>query len=259
LFRKPLFERPKPTHIRLSSESAPAKPPSPTLKAGTPGPTSSSPLKPGTEYPARHTSTINVSADPIHPSTGKPITQTDLDTDFSGDNDKPWHRPGSDITDYFNYGFDEFTWASYCFKQQSLRKEVMDQKKEMEDMNAFFSGTGGMPPMPGMPGQAGGVGAAPTGMPGMPGMPELTPELMSSMMGAMFGQGLDPTTMPAEEFMRYAQQFMAMGQGAASGGQQAFPPGPQMGGQGQNQQQAGGFGGGGFDPRGGRGRGGRRW
>ncbi|KAJ8910608.1 hypothetical protein NQ315_003336 [Exocentrus adspersus] len=32
--------------------------------------------------------------------------------DFEIDNmeDKPWNRPGADITDYFNYGFNETTW-----------------------------------------------------------------------------------------------------------------------------------------------------
>ncbi|UYV81037.1 hypothetical protein LAZ67_19002593 [Cordylochernes scorpioides] len=27
--------------------------------------------------------------------------------------DKPWRKPGADITDYFNYGFNEDTWRSY--------------------------------------------------------------------------------------------------------------------------------------------------
>jgi len=49
--------------------------------------------------------------------------------------DKPWRKPGihtvrtcvlivgADPSDYFNYGFDEFTWAAYCAKQTNLRKE----------------------------------------------------------------------------------------------------------------------------------------
>jgi hypothetical protein len=122
----------------------------------------------------------------------------------------------------------------------------------MEDMQNFFSGGAALPPLPGMPAAG---GAAPAGM-GMAGMPELTPDLMTSMMGAMYAQGLDPTTMQPDDFMRYAQQYMqTMGQG----GQQGFGgQTPQMGGQ-PNQQQAGGYGGGGFEQRGGRNRGGRRW
>lgn len=37
------------------------------------------------------------------------------------DDDKPWLRPGADITDYFNYGFDEETWKIYCEKQRMIR------------------------------------------------------------------------------------------------------------------------------------------
>ena len=37
------------------------------------------------------------------------------------DDDKPWLKPGADITDYFNYGFDEETWKIYCEKQRMIR------------------------------------------------------------------------------------------------------------------------------------------
>ncbi|XP_063224955.1 pre-mRNA 3'-end-processing factor FIP1-like isoform X2 [Bacillus rossius redtenbacheri] len=35
--------------------------------------------------------------------------------------DKPWRKPGADITDYFNYGFNEDTWRAYCERQKRLR------------------------------------------------------------------------------------------------------------------------------------------
>ncbi|XP_036969588.1 pre-mRNA 3'-end-processing factor FIP1 isoform X3 [Acanthopagrus latus] len=35
--------------------------------------------------------------------------------------EKPWLRPGADISDYFNYGFDEESWKTYCRKQLKLR------------------------------------------------------------------------------------------------------------------------------------------
>lgn len=35
--------------------------------------------------------------------------------------EKPWRKPGADITDYFNYGFNEDTWKLYCEKQKKLR------------------------------------------------------------------------------------------------------------------------------------------
>lgn len=48
---------------------------------------------------------------------GQPIT----DVSFDSFEDKPWRKPGADITDYFNYGFDELTWAAYCSRQDNLR------------------------------------------------------------------------------------------------------------------------------------------
>lgn len=221
--------------------------------------------KPGSSYPAIHTSNIDVNGNPIHPSTGKTIMATDMDSDFPAD-DKPWRRPGSDISDYFNYGFDEFTWVSYCLKQQEVRKEVGDQKKQMDDMQSFLGM--GMPPMPGGPGGPVGPGApggGPPPMPGMPGMPDMSPDMMQQMLQGMMAQGIDPSNMDPMTFMQSAQAMMG---GQPGGGPQGQPG---FGGQGQGQvygQQGqgqmgygGGGGGGGYEQRGnygGRGRG-RRW
>ncbi|XP_017874910.1 PREDICTED: pre-mRNA 3'-end-processing factor FIP1 isoform X2 [Drosophila arizonae] len=35
--------------------------------------------------------------------------------------EKPWRKPGADITDYFNYGFNEETWRAYCERQKRFR------------------------------------------------------------------------------------------------------------------------------------------
>ncbi|KAK9496747.1 hypothetical protein O3M35_013033 [Rhynocoris fuscipes] len=35
--------------------------------------------------------------------------------------EKPWRKPGADITDYFNYGFNEETWRAYCERQKQMR------------------------------------------------------------------------------------------------------------------------------------------
>lgn len=42
------------------------------------------------------------------------ICRTVFDVDIDSLDDKPWRRPGADITDYFNYGFDEISWKQYC-------------------------------------------------------------------------------------------------------------------------------------------------
>ncbi|XP_076060088.1 uncharacterized protein LOC143036515 isoform X2 [Oratosquilla oratoria] len=35
--------------------------------------------------------------------------------------EKPWRKPGADISDYFNYGFNEETWFKYCERQKRMR------------------------------------------------------------------------------------------------------------------------------------------
>ncbi|PVD34184.1 hypothetical protein C0Q70_05449 [Pomacea canaliculata] len=49
---------------------------------------------------------------------GIPVYEFDLDS--IKNEDKPWRKPGADITDYFNYGFTEETWQLYCEKQRRL-------------------------------------------------------------------------------------------------------------------------------------------
>eukprot|EP00088_Acartia_fossae_P058811 TRINITY_DN6925_c0_g1_i6.p1 TRINITY_DN6925_c0_g1~~TRINITY_DN6925_c0_g1_i6.p1 ORF type:complete len:549 (-),score=197.39 TRINITY_DN6925_c0_g1_i6:78-1724(-) len=44
-----------------------------------------------------------------------------VEFDMESLEDKPWRKPGADITDYFNYGFTEETWTAYCNRQKSLR------------------------------------------------------------------------------------------------------------------------------------------
>ena len=37
--------------------------------------------------------------------------------DIASMEDKPWRKPGADISDWFNYGFNEETWQAYSEKQ----------------------------------------------------------------------------------------------------------------------------------------------
>ncbi|XP_062311798.1 pre-mRNA 3'-end-processing factor FIP1-like isoform X5 [Osmerus eperlanus] len=48
---------------------------------------------------------------------GLPVMEVDVESL----EDKPWRKPGADISDYFNYGFNEDTWKSHCEKQRRLR------------------------------------------------------------------------------------------------------------------------------------------
>ncbi|ELQ74274.1 Polyadenylation factor I complex, subunit FIP1 [Trachipleistophora hominis] len=73
-----------------------------------------------------------VSAIPEMPTiAGKNLFEFEIDTI----EDKPWRRPGADITDYFNYGFDEHTWKLYCAKQRSLKEEYKDDNKETGEIS----------------------------------------------------------------------------------------------------------------------------
>lgn len=139
------------------------------------------------------------------------------------------------MTDYFNYGFDEFTWASYCLKQETLRREVADQKKQMDDMQSFL-GMPGMPVPPGAPA----VAAAQPGlsMAPMPGMGDMPPE-MQQMMAAMMAQGVDPSQVDPAVFVQQMQQMQAGGQGGGGQGGGFGGAGQGFGGQGAPQQQMG--------------------
>jgi pre-mRNA 3'-end-processing factor FIP1 len=72
--------------------------------------------------------------------------------------EKPWRQPGADVSEYFNFGFNEFTWMLYCSKQDKLRSQFNPQKAMMEFMPMAMMGG-----MPGMP--------LPNMMPGFPMMP----------------------------------------------------------------------------------------
>ena len=150
------------------------------------------------------------------------------------EHEKPWRVPGTDQSDYFNYGFDEFTWASYCFKQKSMHEEIKTQREQRQQMEMMFG-----PGIPGGPnGGQQGKGLQPGAnslgggqqqqqadlsammanmgaMPSMPGMPD-----MSVVMQQMISQGINPTN--EMDFQRFIGQQM-MGQ-KSGGGQGQFVP-----------------------------------
>lgn len=210
------------------------------------------PSQPGTAYPAVHTSSIDVNADPTYPSTGKPVSQLDIDADLA-ESSKPWRLPGADQSDYFNYGFDEFTWEMYRQRQSNMANTLAAQKVETAQFQQMF-----MPGMSAPPGQGGGGGGggnagaagvpgAPTGPAaqggGMPGMPEMNEQQMQMMMAQMQASGMDMGNMDFNTFMQ-----MAGGMGGFGGAQQ-----PGQGGFGGGQQGNQGSAGRGGGRRGGRG------
>ncbi|TEB38545.1 hypothetical protein FA13DRAFT_1808492 [Coprinellus micaceus] len=66
-----------------------------------------------------------VKAPPSHPDVdpneaGVYNGQSILDFDLNSLADKPWRRPGNDLSDWFNYGFDEISWEAYCYRRRDL-------------------------------------------------------------------------------------------------------------------------------------------
>jgi pre-mRNA 3'-end-processing factor FIP1 len=66
-----------------------------------------------------------VTAPPSHPvidpnAVGVLDGRSIFEVDLSAMGEKPWRRPGSDISDWFNYGFDEISWEAYCYRRREL-------------------------------------------------------------------------------------------------------------------------------------------
>jgi pre-mRNA 3'-end-processing factor FIP1 len=51
---------------------------------------------------------------------GRPV----LDVDVGALADKGWRRPGADLADWFNYGFDELSWAAYAHRRRELGEQA---------------------------------------------------------------------------------------------------------------------------------------
>ncbi|XP_058403054.1 pre-mRNA 3'-end-processing factor FIP1 isoform X14 [Diceros bicornis minor] len=71
----------------------------------------------GRVYGSTGTKVKGVDLDAPGSINGVPLLEVDLDS-FE---DKPWRKPGADLSDYFNYGFNEDTWKAYCEKQKRIR------------------------------------------------------------------------------------------------------------------------------------------
>jgi len=54
------------------------------------------------------------------------------DFDLDTIKDKPWLKPGADVTDYFNYGFTEKTWKKYCDMQRENRSFVEREEEKTQ-------------------------------------------------------------------------------------------------------------------------------
>lgn len=76
-----------------------------------------------------NTGSIDLDQDGLYD--GQPITQLDPEVL----KEKPWRQPGANLSDYFNYGFNELTWVEYVHRQGKLRDEYNPRKILMGLMN----------------------------------------------------------------------------------------------------------------------------
>ncbi|SAM82820.1 uncharacterized protein UBRO_04955 [Ustilago bromivora] len=174
-----------------------------------------------------------------------------FDIDLEALPEKPWRRYGADLTDYFNYGFNEETWSLWRGKKERMT----DARKQAE--STFFGGASNgnngandmmqqmmsiMPPPQAMQAMMGQMGQNTGAPPGPMGMPPMPPEQMMAMMASMSGMPAMPPMPPGMPPMMMSGMFGGQqppnGPSNQQQQQQRFgnSPFPQGQGQGQGQQ-----------------------
>lgn len=96
--------------------------------------------KPGTVSGAIGKQGQKLDLDAVADVNGTPLFDLQLQA-FTGTDEAPWRKPGADITDYFNYGFTEYTWVLYCERQQKLRAEYGNQATANKILFSSLTGT----------------------------------------------------------------------------------------------------------------------
>ncbi|KAF8323805.1 hypothetical protein DL93DRAFT_2069827 [Clavulina sp. PMI_390] len=57
-----------------------------------------------------------------------------FDVDMQNLDQKGWRKPGADLSDWFNYGFDEISWEAYCVRKRDLAEMAADLKNNVLNM-----------------------------------------------------------------------------------------------------------------------------
>ncbi|KAJ3765082.1 Fip1 motif-domain-containing protein, partial [Lentinula raphanica] len=102
-------------------------------------PTQSTASQPSASQATTSTNNLNISLDNgVDPATLPPVKappshpginptapgmldgRAIFEVDISAMAEKPWRRAGSDISDWFNYEFDELSWEAYCYRRREL-------------------------------------------------------------------------------------------------------------------------------------------
>lgn len=69
--------------------------------------------------------------------------QNIFEFDLNSLDEKPWNKPGADVTDYFNYGFNETTWKEYCNMQwnrssHNLKNSKYKRREDFDSKNGRY-------------------------------------------------------------------------------------------------------------------------
>eukprot|EP01029_Cantina_marsupialis_P027640 TRINITY_DN773121_c0_g1_i1.p1 TRINITY_DN773121_c0_g1~~TRINITY_DN773121_c0_g1_i1.p1 ORF type:complete len:167 (+),score=44.86 TRINITY_DN773121_c0_g1_i1:74-574(+) len=81
------------------------------------------------DYPSAPQTRVQIDSDDAFKPLFSGGRKTAFDVNLNNMSRKPWEKPGEDISDYFNYGFDERSWRDYCAKQQKFRREKMQKRQ----------------------------------------------------------------------------------------------------------------------------------
>ncbi|KAI0005518.1 Fip1 motif-domain-containing protein, partial [Russula compacta] len=115
------------TEYTPRERGGPAKPPAPQPPPPTSTPSSKPLATPNVTAPPTVTAASVSSVPDVEPMfedgpdpatlpPGRPVFEVDM-TALA---EKAWRRPGSDLSDWFNYGFDEISWEAYCYRRREL-------------------------------------------------------------------------------------------------------------------------------------------
>ncbi|KAI0323063.1 hypothetical protein OF83DRAFT_1160849 [Amylostereum chailletii] len=218
----------------------------PQASSQTPQPSSSVPpseSQPRTDDGPDPSTLPPVTAPPSHPSIdpsqpgiveGRPVFEVDI----ANLAEKGWRRPGSDLSDWFNYGFDEISWEAYCYRRREmgeaasvLKTNVVNFSGMPEDQltqlppelrQMVMAGTNAMMNNSGVPnGQMMQGMMGPGDMNNMGGMGNMNMQMMNPMMVGMGEMGMDggqPQGQPQEG-------MQGMGPGVGMNGEGFGPQG----------------------------------
>uniref|UniRef100_A0A2P2JBB2 Uncharacterized protein MANES_03G204700 n=1 Tax=Rhizophora mucronata TaxID=61149 RepID=A0A2P2JBB2_RHIMU len=69
-----------------------------------------------------------------------PWYRTILDVDIDAFEEKGWRYPGVDLTDFFNFGFNEDSWRQYCISLQQFRQQssYMNSRIQTRESSKHF-------------------------------------------------------------------------------------------------------------------------